>query len=103
MRPIDRKFFVSSLVFGGVCILYAVVLNYLRLDIAALAIDTFFVPPRVTGISIDLAQNFYWFSCSILFGVLFSQWIISQSSEQNLAQRISLTKKNAPASTKYPK
>ncbi|WP_339343555.1 hypothetical protein [uncultured Psychrobacter sp.] len=103
MRPIDRNFLVSSLVFGGVCILYAAVLNYLSSDIAALTINTFAVDPRVTAISVGLVQSFYWFSCSMLFSLLFSQWIINQHPEKTLPhQRLSLAKPTATASINRP-
>ncbi|MGP5057621.1 hypothetical protein ACTXIV_02700 [Psychrobacter celer] len=102
MRPIDRKFLVSSLIFGGVCILYAAILNYLSPHITALAINTFAVDPRITAISVSLVQSFYWFSCSILFSLLSSQWIINQHREENPAQRISLAKPTAPASINHP-
>lgn len=92
MRPIDKKFFVSALIFVISCIVYAAVVRYFLAHYGPKVSADFEIINFIVVVSIATMKDMYWLCCSIFFGVLMAQWIINQQPVNSAPRKISLVK-----------
>ena len=92
MRPIDKKFCISALIFAISCIAYAALLRFVVATYGPQVTAAFGTWELAALVAIALVKDLYLSSCSILFGILISQWIINQTPVTGPTPAISLTK-----------